>query len=168
MDVLWQGAALCAVFTLLILPSQFKNPLSQIASYPSAIRKRVEGLPQYRGMYRSERKRNIVRKTVGSLIAVVLFACLSIVSGKTTFVSSFVHVFILFQVVNLYDLLIFDFVIFPHSKRLRIPGTEDMTDEYKDPVHHIKGAGKGVLIGTVIAVLSACVVEIIMRIGFVG
>jgi hypothetical protein len=41
-------AAACALLTLLILPPLFKNPMSQIMSYPPAIRKRVEALPEYK------------------------------------------------------------------------------------------------------------------------
>jgi hypothetical protein len=45
-----------------------------------------------------------------------------------------------------------------YSKRVRIPGTEDMVLTYRNPVFHIKGAVKGIVIGVVTALVSASVV----------
>jgi len=70
-----QCIVLCAVFTLLILPPLFKNPLSQIVSYPPAIRKRVENLPQkYRDVFAKTRNKNILKKIIGAAITVFLAA----------------------------------------------------------------------------------------------
>ena len=38
----------CLLFTLIILPAQYKDPIKMIMSYPPKIRKRVEELPQYK------------------------------------------------------------------------------------------------------------------------
>ena len=40
---------LCIIFMLIILPSQYKDPISIIMSYPPNVIKRVEQLPQYAG-----------------------------------------------------------------------------------------------------------------------
>lgn len=53
-------------------------------------------------------------------------------SGCRRFAEAFGHVFTLFFVVNLFDLLVLDWGVFCHSKRLRIPGTEDMDEAYGD------------------------------------
>lgn len=156
-----QCIVLCIIFTFVILPPQFKNPLSQITSYPPAIRDRVACLPQYRDVLYVTKKKNIARKIIGTLVAVVALAFLAFFSGKTTFIQSFAHVFILFFVVNMYDLVIFDLIVFAHSKKVVIPGTEDMIAEYKNPIHHVKGACKGIIIGIVAAALAAGIVVII-------
>ena len=161
MLLLVQSVVLCVIFTLLILPPLFKNPLSQIISYPPAIRKRVESLPQYKNTLNSTKNKNVARKIIGALIAIAALACVAFFSGKTTFLSAFTHVFVLFLVVNIYDLIILDFIIFPRSKKVIIPGTEDMTEEYRNPLHHIKGAVKGLVIGTIAALLSGSLVEIL-------
>ncbi len=41
MVLLIQCLVLCTLFTFAILPAQYKNPLSQVMLYPTAIRKRV-------------------------------------------------------------------------------------------------------------------------------
>jgi len=61
----------------------------------------------------------------------------------------------------MYDLVILDLIVFAHSKKVIIPGTEDMVREYKNPIHHIKGACKGTIIGIIAAALAAGIVVII-------
>lgn len=157
-----QCVILCVAFTFLILPPQFKNPLSQIASYPPAIQERVASLPQYRDTLDAVRKRNIARKIIGTLIGAILLGGLAFWSGKTDFYSAFVHVFLLFFAVNIYDLVVFDLIIFPNSKKVVIPGTEDMRSAYKNPIHHLKGALKGILIGSIVSAFAGGVVELII------
>jgi len=83
-------------------------------------------------------------------------------SGCRDFKSAFFHVFILFFVVNLFDLLVLDIGVFCHSKKLRIPGTEDMEKDYKDYFFHAKGAFIGTLLGVIIALASAGIIKIIL------
>lgn len=56
--------------------------------------------------------------------------------------------------VNLCDLIVFDLITFRHSKKLRIPGTDDMDEEYRDPLHHVRGAFKGTTIAIIVALLA--------------
>lgn len=58
-------------------------------------------------------------------------------------------------------MLVLDIGLFCHSKKLRLPGTEDMDKEYRNPWFHVVGAIKGTAIGAVIALLSGCVTYII-------
>jgi len=161
MQLIIECVILCGIFTLLILPPLFRNPLSQIVSYPPAIRKRVESLPQYKDILEETAKNNILRKITVSVAVVFLLAVLTYLLGKTDFASAFKHVFVLFSAVNLYDLVVLDLIIFPNSRKVIIPGTEDMAKEYKNPVHHIKGACIGVVISIIAALVVGGVVEII-------
>lgn len=156
-----QCLILCILFTILILPAQYRNPLSQFASYPTAIKKRVYELPQYKDFIASVEQKNWKRKILGTLLIVVFLTVVVYFSGKTTFETAFFHVFILFLVVNMYDLIVCDLIIFCHSKKLMIPGTEDMIAEYKNPMHHIIGALKGCVIGSLVALISATLIFII-------
>lgn len=166
-----QCMILCILFTILILPAQYRNPLTQFASYPTAIKKRVYELPQYNDYIATVERKNWKKKLFGALLISVLLAVLVYFSGKRTFEAAFIHVFLLFFVfslydlivfvLNLYDLIVIDIIIFFHSKKLMIPGTEDMIEEYRNPRHHIIGALKGCAIGTAVAFISASLVLII-------
>lgn len=153
---------LCIIFSLAVLPAQYHNPLSQFASYPAAIKQRVYELPEYKDFISEVERKNWIHKAVSSIFMAAFLAVAAYFSGSRTFVTACVHVFIMFLTVNLYDLIVLDLFIFCHSKKLRIPGTEDMDKEYKNPWHHVKGAAKGIMIGTFVALLSGCIVQIIL------
>lgn len=155
-----QCVACCLLFTLVILPAQYKEPINMIMSYPPKIIQRVEELPQYKGTIKQREKVHISRKIFGLLFFVILLSGVAYLSGCRSFGTTFVHVFILFVVVNVYDLVVLDWGIFCHSKKLRIPGTEDMEKEYKDYLFHVKGACIGILLGLVVALVSGVIIQL--------
>lgn len=126
-----QCVVCCLLFTLAILPAQYKDPINMIISYPPKIRQRVEELPQYKGMIKQRKKAHVVKKIFG----------------------------LIFFVVNIYDLIVLDWGGFCHSKKLRISGTEDMEKEYKDYMFHARGTCIGIVLGLVVALLSGCIIH---------
>ncbi len=152
---------LCIIFTLIILPAQYKDPIGMIMSYPPNVIKRVEQLPQYEGCIKEREKKHICKKIFGVIFFAAILAIVAYFSGCRDFVDTFFHVFTLFFVVNLYDMLILDWGIFCHSKKLRIPGTEDMDKDYKDYLFHAKGALVGIVIGVIVAILSSAMISLI-------
>ena len=148
------------LITLIVLPSLYKNPLNWIMSYPTAIRQRVESLPQYQPLIKDYKTKHISVKILAVVLFIILMAGIAWFSGSRTFIKAFIHIFTLFSIVNLYDLLILDIWLFCHNKRVIIPGTEHMEKEYKSPFHHIKGAVIGTLIGVFIATASSGLIEL--------
>ena len=157
-----ESIILCIVFTLIILPAQYKDPMVMIMSYPPNIIKRVEQLPQYAGCIKEKEQKHISKKIFGVFFFAIVLAIVAYFSGCRTFADTFFHVFMLFFVVNLYDMLVLDWGIFCHSQKLRIPGTEDMDQDYKDYLFHAKGAMKGIVIGIVVALLSGGMIHIVI------
>lgn len=155
MILIIQCILLCVLFTLVVLPRQYKDPVKFIMSYPPAIRKRVESLPQYKNTIHKEEKWHLSLKIAAAFLIAVLLALVAYVSGAKHFSSAYFHVFMLFFTVNIYDMLVLDIGLFCHSKKLRIPGTEDMEQEYRNPWFHVVGAIKGTAVGAVVALLSA-------------
>ncbi|WP_291580572.1 hypothetical protein [Clostridium sp. UBA6640] len=151
----------CVVFTLMILPSQYKEPIKHIMSYPTAIRNRVEELPQYKGIIQEKKKKHLTVKIIAVFIFVIILATVAYFSGAKSFSEAYLHVFTLFFVVNIYDMLVLDIGIFCHSKKARIPGTEDMDKEYRSPWHHVRGAIYGTIIGSAVALLAGGMVYFI-------
>ncbi len=158
-----QCTVCCALFTLVILPAQYKDPINMIMSYPPKIIQRVEELPQYKGTIKQRKKSHVGKKIFGMIFFTLLLSGVAYLSGCRSFATTFFHVFILFLSVNLYDLVVLDWGIFCHSKKLRIPGTEDMEKEYKDYLFHARGAGIGIALGLVVALLSGCIIYLFGR-----
>lgn len=152
----------CIVFTIIILPAQYKDPMSMIMSYPPPIIKKVEELPQYKGTIKQREKSHIGKKILGSIFFVVVLSVVAYFSGCRSFREAFIHVFTLFLAVNIYDLVVLDWGIFCHSRKLRIPGTEDMEKEYKNYIFHVKGAVVGTVLGVVVAFVSGCILHLVL------
>ncbi|WP_027632985.1 hypothetical protein [Clostridium hydrogeniformans] len=148
----------CVIFTLVILPSLYKEPIKHIMSYPLAIRKRVESLPQYKDIIQTKKKRHLTIKIIAIFVFAIILAAVAYLSGAKSFSEAYLHVFTLFLVVNVYDMLVLDIGIFCHSKKTRIPGTEDMDKEYRSPLHHVRGAVIGTIIGAVVALIAGGIV----------
>ena len=164
MVLFFQCVACCLLFTLVILPAQFKDPIHMIMSYPPDIIKRVEELPQYKDTIKQREKSHISKKIGGLIFFIFVFSVVAYFSGCRSFGSTFTHVFTLFVAVNIYDLIVLDWGIFCHSKKLRIPGTEDMEKEYKNYRFHVRGAVIGLALGLVVALLSGCIVHLALAI----
>jgi hypothetical protein len=152
-------AFLCGVFTLLTVPALLKDPLSQIASYPPEIRERVRGLPEYSDVFSQRVRAHRMRKVVAAILLCFLFAALPYLAGKHGFGPSFIYVFSMFTVLNLYDLIVLDLIWFCHSMRVRIPRTEDMDQAYKNPKHHVVGAVRGMAIGIAVSAVAAALTQ---------
>jgi len=148
------------LFSLMIFIPLYKNPIGQIMSYPSEIRRRVESLPQYRDSIRKREKKHITIKILSIFVFALILCIVAYFSGAKTVEAVFKHVFILFFFVNMYDLFVMDLLIFRNVKKFRIPGTEDMDKEYKNPKHHILGAFVGTALGIIVASLSAVCLQI--------
>ena len=161
MGLLIQCIIFCALFTLVILPAQYKDPLQMIMSYPPEIIKRVESLPQYQSAIRQRKKAHISKKIGGLVFFVAALSAIAWFSGCHTFVDAFLHVFILFTAVDLFDLVVLDWGIFCHSQKLRIPGTEDMDKAYHDYGFHMRGSAIGMALGLIVALLSGGIVHLI-------
>lgn len=115
-------------------------------------------MPEYKNSIKSAEKKHITMKLIAVLVFIILLSTVAYFSGAKTFETAFIHVFVLFLSVNLFDLFVLDIGVFCHSKKLRIPGTEDMDKEYKNYLFHIIGALKGIVLGTLISFLSASIV----------
>ena len=139
------------LFALVVVPMDAKNPLGVISDYPPAIRKQCVEL----GLIENTKKRftakDIIRKCLGVIVLVILSVLvLKKINHAETFFEGFISSYIIWLSIAWFDALIIDCLWFCHSKRMRIPGTEDMK-EYKDYLFHIKQSCIGTLIG-----LPAC------------
>jgi len=115
--------------------------------FPPEIIKIVESLPQYKDKIKKKEKRHIKKKILAVIAFVLVLSSVAYFSGCRSFLDTFLHVFIIFVAVNLYDLVVLDWGIACHSKKIRIPGTEDMDKEYKNYLFHTRGFFIGCVLG---------------------
>ncbi len=117
-------------------------------NYPSEIVRRLIELGMVSDDVPPSEWQKIKKKWPTMLVLGVLMGLLMhYANGCATFFSAFGTSYLLWLIVDWYDALIIDCVLFCHSKRFIIPGTEDLTDAYHDCKFHIKGSCFGMLIG---------------------
>ena len=139
------------LFTILIVPLTLKNPLISVGDYPLAIREKCIELGLIEKREQRFTRADIIRKGTALLVFVLVFAfILKQFNGADTFWEGFRNSYLIWLIIDWYDALILDCLWFCHSKKVRIPGTEDM-EEYRDYCFHIRQSCIGMALG-----LPAC------------
>lgn len=129
-----------------------KGRLGIIQEYPKAIQDRCREL----GLINEDSGKLTRKATIGKLgffIGYIILQTLLAyyIGGARTFFQGWLNGYIMWVVEVWFDALIMDCLWFCHSKKMIIPGTEDMVDAYHDYWHHIKYAVIGMFTQAVIA-----------------
>lgn len=161
MIIIIECIILCLVFTLMVC-IMARNPIATLYNYPPKIQERVKSLDEYKESIPTNKNKLLAKSVAALLIIVIVSLILRYVNGYTTFSEVFVNSFIIWTVVNIYDVVVMDIIWFCHDKRFRFKGTEDMEKEYKNYMFHIKGSLIGEIIGLVICVIIGLVVHFIL------
>ena len=139
------------LFTAVIVSLTLKNPLTSVGDYPPAIQKKCIELGLIEDRKKRFTKADYIRKGAALIVFAVLFAVvLRKFNGADTFLKGFGISYLIWLIIDWYDALALDCIWFCHSKKARIPGTEDMV-EYRDYLFHIRQSCIGMLLG-----LPAC------------
>ena len=140
-----------ALFTVLIVSLTLKDPLSSVGDYPPAIRNKCIALGLIEDRRQRFTKADILRKGIAMVVFVFIFAfILKWLNGADTFWKGFWDSYLIWLIIDWYDALILDCIWFCHSKKVRMPGMEEM-EEYKDYRFHTRQSCIGMLLG-----LPAC------------
>jgi len=143
------------IFSTFTLSTLFINPRLWLHDYPDTIKNIAPSKSE------RENKQTIFLSVLFILIFIGYpIITLFLYKNSITFLGLFLHFFILFQFVNLIDLLILDWIIFCTitPKQIIIPGTK-VEDGYKNYRFHFIAFLKGIVITTFAAfVLSGLVI----------
>ena len=96
------------------------------------------------------------------LFVIVLSLILRYINGCTSFLQAFGYGFLLWTVVNLWDVIVLDIIWFCHDPKFVFRGTEDMVSDYHDYRFHIRGFFIGEGLAFVICAAAALVVQFIL------
>ena len=149
------------LFAAVVVPMTLKDPLGAINDYPPAIRKRCAELGLIGEQKRRFSKKDLLRKGLAMLIFVLLLALLlRFVNGADSFWKGFLEAYVIWLAIDWFDALVLDCLWFCHSKKVRIPGTEDMK-EYRDYIFHLEQSCIGMLLGLPICLLAGLLVAVL-------
>jgi hypothetical protein len=160
--ILLDGLLLIGVMGVIILGSLVANPRLWLNDYPKAIRAKVP--PNTR---EEKRVQGILMLLfLGSMIGVLYYSAAQLKAangGSISFLTAWLHTFLLFNIGNLFDAVVIDFLILTlmKPKFMILPGT-DIAEYavYNDWRLHTVNYLKGVVIGAVFSLPIAFIVAL--------
>ena len=158
MIIFYESVVLCIVFTLLVYIIS-REPIKTLYNYPPKIQERVKSLEEYKDKIPTK-KNKIAVKLIAILIIILLISLmLRYVNKYNNFLEGFLYSYLIWTIVNLYDVIVLDIIWFCHDKRFVFKGTEDMTYEYHNYLFHIKGF----IIGEGLALVVCAIVGLLIQ-----
>ena len=162
MVLLIEGIILCVAFTLMVFIIS-RKPINTLYNYPPRIQERVKSLDEYKNIIPTQKNKLAAKLVACVLFVVILSLILRFINGYTTFPEAFGYGFLLWTIVNLWDVIVLDIIWFCHDPRFVFKGTEDMVQDYHDYWFHIKGFFIGEVLAFVLCALSGLVVHSFLK-----
>ena len=158
MILLIESVILCLLFTLVVYLIS-REPIKTLYNYPPRIQERVKSLDEYKDKIPTQKNKVAAKAIASVLFVIVLSLILRYVNGYTSFAEAFGYGFLLWTIVNLWDVIVLDIIWFCHDPHFVFKGTEDMTADYHDYGFHIKGFFIGEALALVVCALAGLVVQ---------
>lgn len=160
MVLIIESIVLCLLFTIGV-GTKVKDPISALYDYPPKIQNKVKSLEQYKDKIPTQKQRLSSKLLAALCILLVFSLILKFVNGYNTFYEAFGYGYLLWTIINLYDLVVLDIIWFCHDPRFVLLGTEDMVKEYHNYWFHTRGFLIGEILGLVICALAGMLVQIL-------
>ena len=161
MIIVIESIILCLLFTIMVFIMS-REPIKTIYNYPPKIQERVKSLDEYKDKIPTQENKVVIKITASIFFLIIICLILRYVNGYTTFIDSFKYGFLLWTIVNLYDLIVLDIIWFCHDKYFVIKGTEDMTDEYHNYFFHFRGFLIGEGLALIICFLAGIIIHFLL------
>ena len=161
MIILIESVILCAIFTLMVFIMSTKS-INTLYNYPPRIQERVKSLDEYKDSIPTQKNKIAAKLIACILFVAVLSLILRFINGYTTFLTAFGYGFLLWTVINLWDVIVLDIIWFCHDPYFVFKGTEDMVKDYHDYWFHIKGFFIGEGLALVVCALAGLVVHFML------
>lgn len=159
--ILIETIVLIILFTITIIAGS-KNPVETVYDMPEPIINRCLELgliDETKKASSPETKRK--KLCAAFVIALVLALFLYFVNHARNFMQGFSISYIIWLVIDWYDCFVLDWGWVCHSKKIIIPGTEDLMDSYKDYKFHFIGSVKGMVIGLPVCLIVGILVQVV-------
>ena len=153
-----ESVILCVLFTVMVYIMS-RNPIKTLYNYPPKIQERVKSLEEYKDKIPTQKNKITAKLFASVLIILILSVVLRYINGYSSFAEGFGYGFLLWTIVNLYDVIVLDILWFCHDPYFVSKGTEDMIKDYHDYLFHIKGF----FIGELLALMVCAVIGVIIQ-----
>ena len=153
-QVILHGLILSVALSVVILGGMTINPRLMAQDYPPEVKSQIPPLNA------SEKKQQAVMALFfwGLALGILIDSNAQVVarSGESVFLTLFINTYLIFEVANLFDLLLLDYliVVLLKPRFLFVPGVENLA-QYNTFAYHFKGFLKGLMYGVVIGLIVA-------------
>ena len=161
MIILIESIILCLLFTTMVFVMS-RNPIKTIYNYPPKIQERVKSIQKYEDKIPTNKNKIVIKLLASIIFLIIICIVLRYINGYTTFLDSFKYGFLLWTIVNLWDVIVLDIIWFCHDKQFVIEGTEDMVDEYHNYLFHIKGFFIGEGLALIICAIAGLIIQFVL------
>lgn len=159
--ILIETLVLIVLFTVAVTAGS-KNPVDTVYDMPQPIIDRCLELGLIDESRKADSPQTRKKKLAAAIvILLVLTLVLYFVNHAADFLQGFLISYVIWLVVDWYDCFVIDWIWVCHSKKLIIPGTEDLMDSYKDYRFHFIASLKGMVIGLPVCLLAGVLVQLV-------
>ncbi len=156
----------CALFSGMMIGAVLKKPERFLQEYAPAVQQRfLEKNSQFTP--ESPKKQTltlVLAKAAAAVLFLAVLAGMVYLAGSRGFWSGFAFSYLIWLVVNWFDVFALDMGVFAHWKKIRLPGTEDMDAEYQSNYKkHLNDGVFGTCIGLPICALCGAIIHILMK-----
>ncbi len=154
----------CILFTVIMVGGVLWKREAFLHEYAPTVQKRfLEAHPDYAPKNKATNTVSLViAKLLMSILFIAILTILIYFAGARTFLTGAFFAYIIWFVVNWYDVIALDIGVFAHWKKVRLPGTEDMDKEYSsNAAKHIKDGFFGTVLGIPISCICGLLVILI-------
>lgn len=159
--ILIETLILTVLFTIAVVAGS-KNPVDTVYDMPQPIINRCLELGLIEESKKADSPQTRRKKLAAAVvIALIMALTLFFVNHAGNFLQGFLISYLIWLMIDWYDCFVIDWIWVCHSKKLIIPGTEDLVDSYKDYRFHFIGSLKGMVIGLPVCLLVGVMVQIV-------
>ena len=159
--ILAETVVLAVLFTIAVVAGS-KKPVDTVYDMPEPIINRCLELGLIDESKKADSPQTRRKKLAAAIvIALVIAVTLFVVNHARNFLQGFLISYLIWLIIDWYDCFVIDWIWVCHSKKLIIPGTEDLVDSYKDYRFHFIGSLKGMVIGLPVCLLVGVMVQIV-------
>lgn len=159
--ILIETLILTVLFTIAVVAGS-KNPVETVYDMPQPIINRCLELGLIDESKKADSPQTRRKKLAAAIIiALIMALTLFFVNHAGNFLQGFLISYLIWLIIDWYDCFVIDWIWVCHSKKLIIPGTEDLVDSYKDYRFHFIGSLKGMVIGLPVCLLVGVMVQLI-------
>lgn len=137
MIIVIESVILCIIFTLMVYIMS-RNPIATLYNYPPKIQEKVKKMDEYKDKIPTTKNKIWAKGFASILIVVIVSLILRYVNNCTSFMEAFLNGYLIWTIVNIYDVVVMDIIWFCHDQKFVFKGTEDMIKEYRNYWFHIK------------------------------